>query len=178
MGRSDRKVLDGSRTPHTMRPMPKELQAEIQDCIEKHAAALARDLAELFRTTTMKRVARMLGEAEEIAPAPRREKPAPKRRSSKKRTPGVARAKKRAPGVARAASKKKSRAETGEDIVEFIRKHPGCGAADVMKGLGIPQPTWMGSKLLVQKAGRIRMTGKPRDARYFVTDTIVRRPAA
>ena len=167
--------------------MPKELQAEIKSCIDKHTGALASELAELFRESMVKRFARTLEEVtQEAAPLRQRAKrlpvtPAPKK-TAKKTAPSVARAKKRRtrkqskPSVDR--QPKKSSAEQGEDIVEFIRKHPGSGAADIMKGLGIRQPTWMHAKLKVQKAGRIRMTGEPRHARYFVTDTIVRRAAA
>ena len=176
-------MLDGSARLNTMRPMPKELQAEIKSCIDKHTSALAGELAELFRASMVERFTRTLDEVkQEAAPAPERAKRSPVTPAPKKQSPSVVRAKKRRQrktsnpeGVRKP---KKSSAEYGEDIVEYIRNNPGCGAADVMKGLGMRQTTWMRAKLIVQKAARIRMTGEPRRARYFVTDTIVRRSAA
>ncbi len=178
-------ALDRFARLTTIRPMSKELQAEIKACIDKHTVALASELAELFRENMVKQFERTLDDArQETAPAAGRAKKLPRKKTSKKKSPAVARAKRRSsrkrakPEVAQKQQQKKSRAQHGEDIVEFIRKNPGCGAADVMKGLGIRQSTWMHAKLAVQKKERIRMTGTPREARYFVTDTIVRRPAA
>jgi len=161
--------------------MPKttELELQIHACIDKHTDALASDLAELFRETTVKHVARVLREVEADAPPSRRSR----QTSPKKRGPSVARAKKRrtrkvAPKAPAAPTRKKSRAEIGEEIVAFIRDNPGTGAGAIMRALGLRQSTWMSAKLAVQKAGRIRRQGTPRDSRYFATDTVVRRAAA
>jgi len=155
--------------------MPKtELELQISACIDKHTDALARDLAELFRKTTVEHVARVLREVEADAPRPRKAAP-------KKRGPSVAHAKKRRPRKAApkaAKAQKKSRTEIGEEIVAFIRQNPGATPGAIMKALGLRQSTWMGAKLLVQKAGRIRRQGSPRESRYFVTDGVVRRAAA
>ncbi len=162
----------------------KELQTEIRECIDKHADALASDLAELFTKTAVDRVASVFGAAEpEAKPRRSRAKKLPRKTAPKKNAPTVARAKKRtrrakAKPVVAQRLKKKSREEVGKDIEAFIRENPGCGASDVMKGLGIRQTVWMHSKLPLQKAKRIRREGEARNSRYFVTDGIIRRSAA